>query len=308
MLKYLVIILSDNSVSFCNYESGAGDGKLISQEALYSAIRFGMKENLMMQFVFPENGIPSEHRRLIDSIDHVKIAPVSIAGKDDIGVTSSWDAFDSGVRCETVIIHTTFGRLLDNGGVLKRALMKLNRINVVISDIDDISDADAARYGKWLERLAGDLTEVITAETGGQLNILTDRLRLNGMRNCNAGHEAITVAPDGHFYVCPAFYYGGEPSAGNLAEGIQLANRQLYELKNAPICRKCDAWHCRRCVWLNKRCTKEVNIPGHLQCVLSHYERNASRLVLKNMKNLGIRHDYGEIPELKYLDPFETLI
>ena len=46
-----------------------------------------------------------------------------------------------------------------------------------------------------------------------QLNLLTDRIMLDRMNNCNAGWESITLASDGKFYVCPAFYLEGEEAA-----------------------------------------------------------------------------------------------
>jgi len=111
-----------------------------------------------------------------------------------------------------------------------------------------------------------------------QINLLTDRILLDKMNNCNAGIENITLAPNGKFYVCPAFYLENEnDSVGDLVTGINIKNKYLYQLQNAPLCRKCDAYQCKRCVWLNRKTTREVNTPSHEQCVVAHIERNAGR-------------------------------
>ncbi|MEE1222143.1 MAG: CXXX repeat peptide maturase, partial [Bacteroidaceae bacterium] len=76
---------------------------------------------------------------------------------------------------------------------------------------------------------------------------------------------------------------------------------------HAPICRHCDAYQCRRCVWLNRKTTYEVNTPGHEQCVVAHLERNASRELLNRIRRHGTFLPANEeIKEIDYLDPFNV--
>ena len=74
----------------------------------------------------------------------------------------------------------------------------------------------------------------------------------------------------------------------------------------APICRNCDAYQCKRCVWLNRKTTYELNTPSHEQCVVSHLERNESRELLANIRKNGIFLPDKEIKEISYLDPFDV--
>ena len=128
------------------------------------------------------------------------------------------------------------------------------------------------------------------------------------MRNCEAGVKTITLAPDGNFYICPAFYYNGEMPCGNPNDGLDIKNPQLYKLEYAPICRRCDAFHCRRCVWLNKLTTLEVNTPSHEQCVVSHIERNAVKSLLAAIRKHGeFMPQLPEIAEIDYFDPFDKI-
>ena len=152
-----------------------------------------------------------------------------------------------------------------------------------------------------------------------QVNIITDRLQLTEMHNCEAGIGNITIAPNGKFYLCPAFYYDEKQgvsnkmnhvtkdasrSVGDLEAGLQIPNKQLLQLDHAPLCRNCDAYHCNRCIWLNQKLTWDNNTPSHQQCVLSHIERNAARELSIKLHKAGL--GLPEIKEIDYLDPFDV--
>lgn len=127
---------------------------------------------------------------------------------------------------------------------------------------------------------------------------------LDKMNNCGAGDTTITLAPDGCFYVCPAFYVSADGYAvGSLDHGLNIKNKQLYRLDHAPICRNCEAWQCRRCVWLNRQTTLEVNTPSHEQCVVAHLERNQTKVLMKRLRDKGFCFNQ-EIKDIDYLDPF----
>ena len=145
-----------------------------------------------------------------------------------------------------------------------------------------------------------------------QLNLITDRIMLPQMNNCNAGCENITLAPNGQFYICPAFYYSEDDKQifqiGNLKDGLNIRAAQLYKLSHAPLCRTCDAYQCKRCVWLNRKTTFDVTTPSHEQCVMAHIERNASRDLLIDFRKQGEIYPEQEIKEIDYLDPFDVRI
>ena len=76
MLQYLVILLDDTSTSYCHYGVNKTEHRLISLDDLRRGIRFGMVENLMIQFVYPNYTLPQEYLDVIDTIDHSNIAAV----------------------------------------------------------------------------------------------------------------------------------------------------------------------------------------------------------------------------------------
>ena len=307
MLKYLVILLDDSSAAYCHYDKGKRAPRLIAPDDLTRAIKFGMKENLMIQFVYPDYALPRRYEELIDTIDHVDIKPAQMAGKDDIAVCELSGASPK-IMSANVILRTDLATLSTMKERVVDLIFEKDRVNLTLTDIARWTQDDIDRYAEILDFLVASILQ--RSKSGArlpQLNILTDRLVLTEMNNCNAGVESITVAPDGKFYVCPAFYYATKNACGSLAEGLDIKNQQLYRLDHAPICRKCDAWHCHRCVWLNSEKTLEANTPGHVQCVVSHLERNASRKLLVGVRELGEFMPGTEISEITYLDPFEKI-
>ena len=208
----------------------------------------------------------------------------------------------------TCVIHTTREELSANLDKAKTLLGKIERLNIVLTDIEAFKDNDIVGYKDTLDSLAERIVDLYKNGKKAQTNLLTDRLLLKGMNNCGAGDTNITLAPDGNFYVCPAFYYDKESVClGGSKKGLNMRNKQLYRLDHAPICSHCDAWQCKRCVWLNRKLTCEVNTPSHEQCVLAHIERNVSRDLLNAMRQHDVfLPEVQDIEEIDYLDPFDN--
>ena len=302
MLQYLIILLDDTSTSFCHYKVSSPKKNLIPLDLLKRGIRFGMMSNLMIQYVYPDYDLPSEYAEVIESIDHSKIKP----SKDDADIWVVESIKD--VRADVPVVWRTDKQgLLQNEEEVYRVLENVPRLNIVLTDIETFKDEDFDAYKSFLERLSAKMKEFFLDAKIPQLNLLTDRMLLRQVNHCGAGDTSITLAPNGKFYICPAFYYTDETdSVGDLARGLDVRNKQLYKLEYAPICRHCDAYHCKRCVWLNRKTTLEVNTPSHEQCVVAHLERNASRQLLLDMREYGTFFpEQEEIRLIDYLDPFD---
>ena len=248
-----------------------------------------------------------------------------IAGKDaDIIVFNNWSemvSYPFNVE-STYVLRIEKLDLFAQRDFIKAVFRKVARLNVVITDVETFKGIDFDTYKECLEEWSQEIRCLYADGVSPQFNLITDRMVLDKMNNCGAGDTTITLAPDGRFYICPAFYLDGvcngeEKSMsevcskgyniGSLAEGLNVKNPQLYKLSHAPLCRTCDSFHCKRCVWLNRRTTLEVNTPSSQQCVISHIEREVSRKLLNNLKdNIPLLHE-KEIDELSYLDPFEIV-
>lgn len=303
MLQYLNIILDDASASYCHYETREKH-RLIALDDLKAGIHFSMIENLMVQYVYPENKLPKEYLQVLESVDHFNIKYT--AEDADVCIVENWD-FSKANANVPIVVRTTKEELFQKYLLLNNIITQVKRINIIITDIETFNDSDFKEYKRVLDLLSKQIEQAYVNRNESQFNLLTDRMMLSQMNNCGAGDTNITLAPNGKFYVCPAFYYDNEDdSIGDLENGLDIKNKQLYRLEYAPICRHCDAYQCKRCIWLNRKTTLEVNTPSHEQCVVAHLERNASRELLNNIRKHGtFLPEQGEIEEIDYLDPFD---
>ena len=326
MLQYLVILLDDTSVAYCHADNPLKERHLMPMETLKKGILFGMKHNLMIQYVFPGHALPDEYVSVIESIDNVKIYPMGYKPFTGIGVESEADvevanSISNIVAAKNLVLRLTFSEMLKQKDTIAKLFASGARINLCITDMEQFTDEQIEVYRNLLEEWNGALLNLYKQGQSPQFNLLTDRMMLDKMHNCEAGVSNITLAPNGKFYLCPAFYYDeqmkvdnqlnhhqptSDYSVGDLEKFLDIPNQQLLKLDHAPLCRVCDAYQCRRCLWLNRKLTWDLNTPSHQQCVMAHIERNASRDLLNEISKLGEFMPEIQIKEIDYLDPFEV--
>ena len=308
-LQYLVILLDDTSVAYCHADNPLKERNLMPIETLKKAILFGMKQNLMIQYVYPEYELPAEYDETIESIDNLKIGR-------DVKVTNE---VPTAVDCDNIVLRIKIKDLIAKQYDIAALLPSVKRMNICLNDIETFKDEQIDEYKKALNTLSTVIVNLYKEQKHPQLNIITDRLTLKEMHNCEAGIGNITVAPNGKFYLCPAFYYDEKTgvsnkmnhktkdalrSVGDIENGLCIPNKQLLELDHAPLCRNCDAYHCNRCIWLNQKLTWDNNTPSHQQCVIAHLERNAARDISAKLSEAG--YNLPEIKEINYIDPFDV--
>ncbi|MCQ2339634.1 MAG: CXXX repeat peptide maturase [Paludibacteraceae bacterium] len=309
-LQYLVILLDDTSVAYCHANNPLTERNLMPIDTLKKAILFGMKQNLMIQYVYPDYELPTEYNEVIESIDHVKI------GRD----VQVLNEVPKAVTTDNLVLRLTIADFIAHQYDIAALLPQVKRLNICLTDMESFTDAQQEDYKTALATLNAVLVNLYKSQQQPQVNILIDRLTLTEMHNCGAGIGNITVAPNGKFYLCPASYYDekmgisnrmnhktkdASRSVGDLESGLDIPNKQLLQLDHAPLCRICDAYHCNRCIWLNDRLTWDANTPSHQQCVIAHLERNAARDLQQQLIKVGLQAG-EEIKEISYLDPFDV--
>lgn len=316
MLQYLIILLDDASTSYCHYCQNQSLHHLISLADLKAGIRFAMKENLMIQYVYPDCDLPQEYKEIIETIDHSKIIPStsSLVEDADVVVFNNWkDVIGFSLdKSSTYVLRICKDDLFAQREVIRTFIGNVNRLNIVIVDVESFGESDFTKYQDVIDSFGREIEKLYKVGLSPQLNIITDRIALTQMNNCNAGYNNITLAPDGRFYICPAFYYSEEDKeffcVGDLQSGLDIKAAKLYKLAYAPLCRICDAYQCKRCVWINRKMTYDITTPSHEQCVLAHLERNASRKVLEAVRKEKEFYPKQDIKEIDYLDPFDVRI
>ena len=318
--------MDDTSVAYCHADNPLKEKHLMPIETLKKGILFGMKQNLMIQYVFPNYALPKEYASVIESIDNVKIYPIGCkpvmciedGGEADVEVATD---IPEKVEAKNLVLRLTFSEMLKQKEAIAKLFASGARINLCITDVEQFTDEQIGTYKQVLNEWNTALGDLYKQGQSPQFNLLTDRMMLEKMHNCEAGVSNITLAPNGKFYLCPSFYYdeqmkvdnqlnhhnpSSDNSVGDLEKGLDIPNPQLLQLDHAPLCRNCDAYQCRRCIWLNRKLTWDNNTPSHQQCVMAHIERNASRDLLNNIRKVGEFMPNIDIKKIDYLDPFEV--
>lgn len=288
MLRYLIIMLDASAPSFCYYPDPPSGGDKMPLEVLRKAVFFAQTHAMGVNVLCAEPPA-KEMLEELDKINHIIIGPPSITcdfvwNIPILNAGEDLSAF-AGNPDKNVILRTSMASLPNLPEAVRTLKGKFRRLNVIITDEWKMTTAQVAHFQEILN-------DVGRYADGVQISLVTDRGMLDKPSHCDAGVRHLTVAPDGRFYVCPGFFLEDpDDSCGSVDEGVYIPLEELYRLDHAPICRVCDAWQCKRCVWMNRKRTLEVNTPSRGQCITSHVVRN---------------HALKDNPT-PYLDPFELI-
>ncbi|OLN25193.1 Arylsulfatase regulator [Desulfosporosinus metallidurans] len=298
--KYLQFIISDNITPHCSYVSKTGDTpNNMNDDIIHKGLLFA-KNNNLNPVVLGDRNLQNESFLNIISNKSKNTDENSIVICDhNSNLPSNFEGI-----CILLITRNNIENILNFVSDLYKSV---NRINLTIQDIDQWTDSDIHLYKEKLEELVEFVALTYKNVNPLQINILTDILDLDLMCNCDAGRSHISLAPNGKFYICPAFYFDNpDNNIGDLDNGIDIYNEYLLDLENAPICSGCDSYHCKRCVYMNKKLTNEINTPSKIQCVLSHLERNASLKLQEKLNPENIKFK-NVLNSIEYLDAIDKL-
>jgi CXXX repeat peptide maturase len=317
VIRYLIVILEYDSAPFCCYEINDRDrNETIPLDLLKRIVNFAIKNGVAINFLYGDTVLPPGYEKVIAEAEHMKMIPLRHARfhEDAIFIINSekdlqyLDVLEKS-DLNNLILRVSRDDLGSLCATVKRLIGKFKRLNVIVKDIGSFDGFSFSIYEDQLEDVRALIEREYSKGNFIEINILSDRVFLTNMNNCNAGTHHLTVAPNGKFYLCPAFYYENEDkNLGGFNDGIDIKNARLLELEYAPICRNCDAYHCKRCIYLNEKLTSELNTPSHQQCVIAHLERNASRKFLKNVRvHIDLSDRIPPIPKIDYLDPLDII-
>lgn len=309
MLKYLVILLDDTSTSYCHYDVEDREKNLIPLNVLKEGVLFAMKNNLKIQYILPNYTLPQNYIETMESMFNDKIGPIGQELPLSAIVINSLQSININMMDSSIqyVIRTTISDFFENYGILKELFTLGISANIVFVDVVSFTEDKIETYRTVLAELVKSVESSIFKGMNINTNLITDRIALDNMNNCGAGDTSITLAPNGKFYPCPAFYYDDNQYyiIGDIENGLDIKNKTLYKLEYAPLCKRCDAFQCKRCVWLNKKLTYEINTPSRQQCVMSHLEREAGATLLDRFHKHNILLN-KTIEKIDYIDPFDN--
>lgn len=317
-MQTLMVLMDSDAPSFCYYDTAKKSREVMSDELLRKIVYYGLTENLSLNLVMGNQPLTDSQKEILKWSNYMIFRSANAAFEADDQTVDVFD-FESDVWTENykpkplLVLRIAKENLEKLPDWLKAHSAGIERISLFVKDMDAMSDAELETYRNVLDELKAWLPER-EEESPFEISILTDRLQLDAPNHCAAGVKHVTIAPDGQFYVCPGFYYWENNRDFVISDidtvlkthELPIKNKQLYQLDHAPICSDagCDCHQCKRCIWMNKRSTLEVNTPSRQQCICAHLERNASRDLIEPL----FLTDMVQIPEIDYLDPFEKLM
>lgn len=309
MLKYLVILLDDTSTSYCHYDVEDREKNLIPLNVLKEGVLFAMKNDLKIQYILPNYTLPQNYIETMESMFNDKIGPIGQKLPLSAIIINGLQSINTNMMDSSMqyVIRTTISDFFENYGILKELFTLGISANIVFVDVVSFTEDKIETYRTVLAELVKSVESSIFKGMNINTNLITDRIALDNMNNCGAGDTSITLAPNGKFYPCPAFYYDDNQHyiIGDIENGLDIKNKTLYKLEYAPLCKRCDAYQCKRCVWLNKKLTYEINTPSRQQCVMSHLEREAGATLLDRFHKHNILLN-KTIEKINYIDPFDN--
>lgn len=299
--KYLQFITSDNITPHCCYNSNKKSDAAMSETTLEKGMKFAKENGYIPVFLGKSGQVPGEFIEIDDSKSpYVQEGTIVVLDNNaEISKASSGNF---------ILLVSR-----DNVGQISQFVKKLypagGRVNIILEEIEHWVQKDVEIYSQQLDSLCDFVFNTYEEENPLEINVLTDIFSLKSIAGCGSGVNNFALAPNGKLYLCPAFYFDDpESSIGDLDRGINIKSKRLFELKNAPLCSSCDANHCKRCLFINKKMTKEINTPPRIQCLISHVERNASRKLQKLLATANHITPYSVLSEIAYADPYDKML
>lgn len=299
--KYLQFITSDNITPHCSYRNLTNSNNVMYDDLVEKGLKFASENNLIPVFLGESKGRKPSHFQITDTHSHNSDENTILICDNTTHLPESFNG--------TCILLLSRNNLAKLSQLVTSMYTATNRVNLVLEDIEKWDTEDIKLYESELDKLIEFIAATYDNSNALELNVITDILNLDKMCNCDCGNSTYSLAPNGKIYLCPAFYFNNpDESIGDLEKGIDIENAYLLDIENASICSTCDAYHCKRCKYTNKKLTNEINTPSRVQCTLSHIERNKSMKLQKELQYKGNTDFINYVNEIDYVDPLDKLL
>ncbi|MFR5915111.1 MAG: CXXX repeat peptide maturase [Blautia wexlerae] len=269
------------------------------------------KKSLCILYLSIQKNIREEHLKDYRDIEITHYIPIEAFRKEmpfyDYQIIvdySTLNLVDMIPNQDSIIFNIEEKQMNQFARAIQILLEKSDRINVNFLDLTEKFDYEI--YERQLEKCNERLKEIYL-QTGKlkEINVITDILFIKKHEGCPAGNTSIALAPDGRFYICPAFYSQKMQSIGNIENGVEIKNQELYTPQYMPLCNMCDAYQCENCKYLNYMNTNEINVSPSFQCKKAIVEKKAAEslcLVLKDsISFLNIPKNNGDVDPINVL-------
>lgn len=311
--KLLYILMENDAIPYCNYTNESKENSKLEYEDFKAGIEYAKENFWMPVIVHNNNQLPSKYEAELKDIETMHIYPADASLEYDSSIIVYDNQVNQVAEANNSILLVNNKNITNIPEMVKQIFTESKRINLVLQESNSFEAVHLTRYEQALDKIVELIFEYSKNDVVKEINVLTDRLVLKEMGNCQAGVDNLSLAPDGNLYICPAFYYSEKLGTvlGSFTSGFEIKDQYLLERENAPICLECDAFQCKRCVYQNKLGTTEFNTPTAMQCKISHLEREKSYQLQQKLLQAGIETIYiqgEEVEQVQYEEPLELLV
>lgn len=309
--RFLYIICNSKVKNICCYNDNSKE-ETISEDIINKAVNYCEINHITPIFVGAEE-IGKYFGFYIDNVESFK--ECNIDNDFCIGVLNTSDITNGKItnKLKNLIlpfsisdidnITQNFSNLINNNKNLEKVSLMFDYNIKPNSSTDFLLKYKDALF---------EITDVVySAWSNGryiQVNVITDELFLKKLLYCKAGKYEFTLGPNGSFYLCPAFYFGGsDETIGDITTGITNPLPQVIDLEKSILCSDCSSKHCKRCIYQNMLRTNEFVVPSELQCAMSKLESKASYYLVKKVLENEIDLPFQFNKRLKDINNFDPL-
>lgn len=305
-LKYLYFITSNDAPAFCNYDVVSDkehDESKMTDELYKQGLEFCMEHELLPIFLgkYPIDLDPK--KKVFFEIDAprqfmVPSRSITVIERKNKNLPITTPVVNYRID------HTDIVTLNEDITFLSKTA---KRINLFIKDMQKWSEEDFNNYQAALQGVSQIVIDQYSEHDFSlQINILTDRLFSGDIaKDCRAGINSVALAPNGKFYICPAFFMTNpEMCIGSIDKGIDETKKNHYFRNASAICNSCNALACQRCLHDSVLTTEEICVPSANQCRISYIQANAQKELSDKMTQIfGERYRFAKnLPFLQYID------
>lgn len=284
-LKYINFITSDGITPHCGYISKNDVNNHMSNAVIDKGLAFCYEYNLIPMFLGKCN-----HNLDANNKMHFNL----LSSRETIAqhnVISIYDSVIDNVVADSgvAILLINLSNLNEVFELCQKLALSKTRVNLFIQDIEKWKENDYNIYEKQVRKIGDLIIDGFKKNKKFNINIISDFFDKNHSKECGAGITTISLAPNGKFYLCPAFYFDDpENFIGTLDDGIVDIDKKFLSRNDSPVCAMCDSNNCTRCLFINKKMTRELHIPPINYCRVNTINRNVAKDVKEYMLDKGL--------------------
>lgn len=306
-LKYVNFITSNNITPHCGYTVSNDVNIRMHPSVLNKGLDFCSKNNLVPMFLGECDHNLDETKNVFFSLLSTKEtkSQSNVLTIYENDITNIID--DSGAS----ILLIKRNNINNFYKLCKELAEKKSRVNVFIQDLEIWNDENFIAYEEQVSKIGQLMIKSIDEGRSLNINIVSDFLENSSLKECGAGITTVSLAPNGKFYLCPAFYFDNpENFIGTLDDGINEINNKFLMRSQSPVCSLCKISNCNRCIFLNKKLTHELHIPPRKYCRVNTINSGVAAKVKEHMIHIGLINtqskEYSQDPfDMIFCNKFE---